>query len=129
AGRWHGPWRVRPWSGWMSVAGVVTPYEADQVLLVLRELPVAPQDARVEIDFETGRADGWTFEGAAFGGRPVPNGPAGKLPWPAGGGGRFLLSSAGRRGTLQASGEAHSPEIHVRAGDVVHLRRGYAGER
>lgn len=129
AARWHGPSRVRPWSGWMSVAGVVTPYEADQVLLVVRELPVAPQDARVEIDFENGRADGWAFEGAAFGGRPVPNGPAGKLRWPAGGGGRFLLSSAGRRGTLQASGEARSPEIEVRAGDVVHLRRGYAGER
>jgi hypothetical protein len=127
AARWHGEARVRPWSGWMSVAGVVTPYEADQVLLVRDDLPPAPERALLVVDHEDGTAAAWSFTGTAFGGRPVANGPLGKLPWPAGAGGRFLLSSAGRRGDLRATGTAETGAFEIHEADLLHLRVGFAG--
>lgn len=40
--RLRGEARVRPWSGWMSVAGVVTPYERDQLRYVAPGPPGPP---------------------------------------------------------------------------------------
>jgi hypothetical protein len=121
--RLSGDARVRPMSGWMSEAGVVTPYERDQVMLVPKGPRPRPADAIVIEDFESRRAAGFTFEGAAFGLGPVSP-PTGRLPWPGPFGGSYLLSSAGRRGDVRSTGVAISGTVSVRAGDRLEMLAG-----
>jgi hypothetical protein len=106
--RFHGDERVRPMSGFMSEAGMVTPHRADQLLLV----PLAPREppagGTVIADFEDGTIQGFAIEGRAFGRRPV-HGQAGKLPPIGPYGGEYLLSSAGASGDIAMTGTATSP--------------------
>ena len=125
--RFHGKDRVRPMSGYMSVAGMVTPYRADQLFLV----PVAPRlppgGGQVVADFEDGTAQGFTFQGSAFGRRPI-GGKAGKLPLVGPYGGEFLLSSAGRRGDPKLEGVATSPEFTLPDGGHLEFLLGTTGK-
>jgi hypothetical protein len=106
--RFHGEERVRPMSGFMSDAGMVTPHRADQLLLV----PIAPREpplgGTVIADFEDGTIQGFAIEGRAFGRRPV-RGQAGRLPPVGPYGGEYLLSSAGASGEPKLTGTATSP--------------------
>ncbi len=106
--RFHGDARVRPMSGYMSEAGMVTPHRVDQLLLV----PLAPREppsgGTVIADFEDGTLQGFAVEGRAFGRRPV-HGQAGKLPPVGPFGGEYLLSSAGPSGDPKLTGTATSP--------------------
>ena len=121
--RLSGDARVRPMSGWMSEAGVVTPYRSDQVMLVPKGERPRPPGAQVLEDFESRRAQGFAFEGTAFGRSPVSP-PTGRLPWPGPYGGSFLLSSAGRRGDVRLTGAATTPAFGVRTGDTLHMLLG-----
>lgn len=121
--RLSGEARVRPMSGWMSEAGVVTAYRRDQVMLVKKGERPRPQGTDVIVDFETHRAPGFSFQGRAFGRGPVSP-PNGRLPWPGPYGGGFLLSSAGRRGDVRLTGSATTAPFEVHAGDQLHMLLG-----
>ncbi len=121
--RLSGEARVRPMSGWMSEAGVVTPYRSDQVMLVRKGERPRPEGVEVLVDFESRRAEGFAFEGRAFGRAPVSP-PTGRLPWPGPYGGSFLLSSAGRGGDVRLTGTATTPPFGVRTGDRLHMLLG-----
>ncbi len=125
--RLHGQARVRPLSGYMSDAGMVTAYRRDQLLLVPRgPRPVSP-GTEVIADFESGTLDGFTPDGAAFR-RPIRRMPT-KLPVAGPYGGEFLLSSAGPRGSLQLTGEAVSAAFALPEAGHVELLVGFAGRR
>ncbi len=125
--RLQGAARVRPMSGWMSEAGVVTPYTADQVRMVPIAEREVPQGAEVIADFEDGTTQGFVAR-AGFAGRPV-HGFTGELPQPAGHGGEFWLSSAGARGKLDERGQARSAAITLPAGATIELLVGWLGRR
>ncbi len=124
--RLHGRDRVRPLSGYMSEAGMVTPYRNDQVLMVpIADRPLPP-GARVVADFEDGSMHAFALEGGAFR-RPV-RGWQGRLPPVGPYGGALLLSSAGIRASLELEGVAHSPAFTVARGECVELLIGTSGE-
>jgi len=123
--RRHGQQRVRPHSGYMSDAGMVTPYRRDQLLLVPKGPRLAPPRTEVIADFESGTLDGFTAEGVAFR-RPLRRLPS-PPPVPGPYGGEFLLSSAGPRGDLRLTGEAVSAPFALPAHGRVELLLGVAG--
>lgn len=117
--RLQGEDRVRPLSGWMSEAGVVTAYVADQVHMAPIVPASVPADAVVLADFEDGTLQGVRTRGG-FGRRPV-TGFTGELPQPAGYGGEFWLSSAGASGRLEEHGEAELGPIALAPGEAIQL--------
>ncbi|MBX7080094.1 MAG: hypothetical protein K1X88_12940 [Nannocystaceae bacterium] len=123
--RRQGRARVRPMSGWMSEAGVVTAYVADQVRMAPIIPAEIPEGAQVLADFEDGTLQGVTTHGG-YGRRPVA-GFTGELPQPAGYGGEFWLSSGGASGQLDAKGEAVIGPVSVAAGDALQLAVGVVG--
>jgi hypothetical protein len=128
AQRRQGKQRVRPMSGYMSVAGMVTPYRNDQLSFTLPSARPVPEGATVLGDFEDRSLRGWTTRGRAFGRRPVrsiwrdlpPVGPIG---------GEGLLSSAASSAGVKAVGEAHSPAFEVAAGGHIEMLLGAVGPR
>lgn len=125
--RLQGAARVRPMSGWMSEAGVVTPYAADQVRMAPIAVREVPGGAEVIADFEDGTTQGFVAR-AGFAGRPV-HGFTGELPQPAGYGGEFWLSSAGARGKLDERGQARSAAIALPAGASIELLVAWIGSK
>ncbi|MBC8071997.1 MAG: DUF2029 domain-containing protein, partial [Deltaproteobacteria bacterium] len=125
AERRQGEARVRPMSGWMSEAGMVTQYAADQIRMVPIVAREVPTGVRVLADFEDGTLQGVTSNGG-FGRRPV-SGFTGDLPQPAGYGGEFWLSSAGPQGRLEESGTAVIGPITMPAGSTLELLLGVLG--
>jgi glycosyl transferase family 87 len=122
--RRQGDARVRPMSGWMSDAGMVTPYVADQILMV----PIGSDPVRegVIVDFEDGTLQGVEAHGG-FGRRPV-SGFTGDLPQPAGYGGEFWLSSAGPQGRVEEKGTAIVGPIELAAGQTIACSIGALGK-
>jgi hypothetical protein len=125
--RLQGDARVRPMSGWMSEAGMVTAYTADQIRMVPITAAVVPDGVRVIADFEDGTLQGSSAHGG-FGRRPV-SGFTGDLPQPAAFGGEFWLSSAGAGGRIEVSGAAKIGPVAVNEGSVVMARIAVVGER
>ncbi|MEM6993528.1 MAG: hypothetical protein AAF721_23640 [Myxococcota bacterium] len=126
--RLQGGERVRPMSGWMSVAGTIGPYRRDQVVLVPKGQRERPEGVHVVADFESARLDGFSTSGRAFGRRPV-RGKSGKLPLPGPYGGEYLLCSAGRAGRVLDTGEAMSPVIELPEQGALRMLLGSTGRR
>ncbi len=128
ARRLHGSKRVRPMSGYMSDAGMVTRYRADQLQFVVAGPRPLPDGASVVADFESGRADGFTPQGAAFGRRATRSVNS---TFPAVGplGGRHYYSSAGTRGKLEATGLSRSAPFVLPRGGSVELLLGAVGKQ
>lgn len=120
--RLQGDDRIRPMSGYLSEAGMVTPHRADEVQFVPIVARSIAAGTQVFLDFEDGTLQGTTTHGG-FGRRPV-SGFTGELPQPAGTGGEFWLSSAGPAGRLEERGSADTPAIPVAAG--AHLEASVA---
>jgi hypothetical protein len=126
--RLHGQDRVRPMSGYMSDAGMVTRYRADQLMFApIADRPL-PEGATVVADFESGRADGFTPQGAAFGRRATRSVNS---TFPAVGplGGAYYYSSAGVRGDPKATGSARSATFTLPERGAVALLLGSVGKR
>lgn len=124
--RW-GAQRVRPMSGYMSEAGMVTPYTRAQVAFVPITPRTPPEGVTAVADFEDGSLDGFTTEGVAFGRRAVGSF---HLDQPAIGpiGGAYALSSAASRQGLKARGKATSPSFRLPRGGHVVALLGRAGK-
>lgn len=125
--RRHGARRVRPLSGYMSVAGMVTPYRRDQVGWVPKGPRPQPEGTTVIASFEGGALDGFEADGAAFR-RPV-RGPSSRRPAAGPYGGQWLLSSGGRGGRLPLRGSADSAAITLPAAGELQMLVGYTGRR
>ncbi len=120
--------RVRPWSGYMSEAGMVTPYVAPQVRLVATGERPRPAGASVLADFEQRTLPaGFRRRGGAFG---VPQ-PAvvGDLPILGPHGGELLMGSARGSAGLRATGVLESPVFQAPVGGTVELLVGTSGAR
>lgn len=124
--RRHRAGRVRPMSGYMSVAGMVTPYRGDQTKWTPIERRDPPEGGTVIADFEDGSLQGFAVGGFAFGRRPM-RGKAGRLPAVGPYGGEYLLGSVGRRGQLQLRGTATSPAFELPSHGRLELLAGMAG--
>ncbi len=126
--RLHGQQRVRPMSGYMSEAGMVTPYRADQLMFAPSAPRSRPPGTTVIADFESGRVEAFTRQGAAFGPRATRS-VNGTFPavGPVGGGSYY--SSAGPRGALKATGSARSAPFVLPEGGAVELLLGSVGTR
>ncbi|MCH9684636.1 MAG: hypothetical protein K0V04_24585, partial [Deltaproteobacteria bacterium] len=123
--RRHGAQRVRPWSGYMSDAGMVSRYRRDQLSFVPRGPRVAPPGTSIVADFESLTLEGFTKQGPAFA-RPQRGTPR-RLP-PAGPyGGDALLTSAGGSGRLNLQGSADSPVISLPQAGHVEMLVGFGG--
>jgi hypothetical protein len=126
--RW-GQRRVRPLSGWMSEAGMVTPWTGEQLLLVPAQVREVPEGVRVLADFEDGSLDGFEpVSGSAFGRRSVKSFNRGLPPIGPHGGAR-LLSSAASGTRLEAVGEVRSPAFVLNEGSTIELLLGTSGRR
>ncbi|KIG16793.1 Glycosyl transferase, family 2 [Enhygromyxa salina] len=126
--RWGGR-RVRPLSGWMSEAGMVTPWRGEQLLLGPSQPREVPAGVQVIADFEAGTLDGFeVVSGTAFGRRSVRSFSRGLPPLGPHGGAR-LLSSAASRKQLQGRGELRSAPFVLPAGGAVELLVGTTGRR
>ena len=126
--RLHGAQRVRPMSGYMSEAGMVTPYRADQLMFAPSAPRPVPEGATVIADFESGRAEGFDPDGAAFGGR-ASRSVGSTFPAVGPVGGTYYYSSAGLRGDLKAVGAARSKPFVLPEGGAVELLAGAVGKR
>jgi hypothetical protein len=117
-------------SGWMSDAGMVTPWTGEQLLLrpvVPPEPP--PNGVTVLANFEDGSLDGFeTVSGIAFGRRSVKSFTRGLPPIGPHGGAR-LLSSAASGKRLEAVGEVRSPAFLLVEGSTLELLLGTSGRR
>ena len=127
--RW-GRRRVRPLSGWMSEAGMVSPWRGEQLLLMPPQPRAVPAGVRVIADFEDGTLGGFeVVSGTAFGRRSVRSFSRGLPPIGPHGGAR-LLSSAASRSRLGAIGELRSaPFVLPATGGAVELLLGTSGRR
>ena len=124
--RLQGEDRVRPMSGYMSKAGMVTSYRQDQILMVpIGDRPM-PASGTIIADFEDGTVQGFEITGNAFGRAPV-RGIISRLPPVGPHGGQYLLSSAGRMGRLQGIGTATSPVIELPASGRLEALIGTTG--
>lgn len=129
AQRRFGDRRVRPLSGWMSEAGMVTPWRGEQLLLTPARPREVPSGVVVIADFESGGLDGFeVVSGLAFGRRSVPSINPGLPPIGPHGGGR-LLSSAASPKRLAARGEIRSPSFVLPESGAVELLLGTSGSR
>jgi len=126
--RLHGRARVRPMSGYMSEAGMVTPYRNDQLMFAPSAPRARPAGARVIADFESGRGEGFDAEGGAFGPRATRS-IATAFPAVGPIGGRYYYSSAGVRGDLKATGSARSAPFGLPEAGAVELLLGSVGKR
>ena len=117
--------RVRPMSGWMSEAGVVTAYRADQVQWGPPRTRPLPAGAQVIADFEEPRLSGFSFEGA-FPRQPI-TGMQGRLPAVGPMGDGRLLSSAGAQGRLELTGSARSASFRLPTRGSIELLAGTSG--
>lgn len=127
--RW-GHRRVRPMSGWMSEAGMVTPWTGEQLLLTPAPASEPPPEGVVVLaDFEDGTLDGFeTVSGLAFGRRSVKSFTRGLPPIGPHGGAR-LLSSAASGKRVEAVGEVRSPAFLLPGGGAIDLLLGTSGRR
>ncbi len=125
--RFSGNARVLPLTGYMSPAGMTTPWRGDQIVLEPLHARTRPSHAQVLADFEDGTLQGFHITGDAFGSRPC-HGLTGTLPAMGPVGGVYLLSSAGPRGDVALRGVATSASFTAIAGEVV-LHVGYIGKR
>ncbi len=125
--RLQGDARIRPMSGWMSDAGMVTAYTADQIRMAPIGPSVVPEGWHVLADFEDGTLQGVVAHGG-FGRRPV-SGFTGDLAQPAGFGGEFWLSSASAAGRIEERGEAQVGPVAMAAGSVLSARVCATGDR
>ncbi|PRQ08636.1 glycosyltransferase 87 family protein [Enhygromyxa salina] len=126
--RWGGQ-RVRPLSGWMSEAGMVTAWRGEQLLLAPPRPREVPEGVEVIADFEDGTLDGFEqVSGTAFGHGSVRSFSR-KLPPLGPHGGTRLLSSAASRKLLEARGELRSPPFVLPEGGAVELSLGTTGRR
>jgi hypothetical protein len=129
AERRFGDARVRPLSGWMSDAGMVTPWRGEQLLLTPARPREVPPGVTVIADFESGSLDGFELvSGQAFGRRAVPSIARGFPPIGPHGGAR-LLSSASSNSRLAARGEVRSPSFVLPEGGAVEVLLGTTGRR
>lgn len=121
--------RVRPMSGYMSVAGMVSPYRAAQLEYRLPQPRSLPAGATVVADFEDSTRQGFDLDGEAFGRAPVRSVHR-DLDAVAGAGGEYFLSSAASRRGLEAKGTARSaPFTLPAAGGRLELLIGRSGRR
>ncbi|MGH1345300.1 MAG: ArnT family glycosyltransferase [Nannocystales bacterium] len=125
--RLHGAQRVRPMSGYMSDAGMVTRYRADQLQFVPAGPRPLPEGTVVVADFESGRADGFTARGRAFG-RRATRSVNSSFPAVGPTGGRYYYSSAGLRGDLKATGSSRSAPFVLPRDGSVELLLGAVGK-
>ncbi|MFO7563488.1 MAG: glycosyltransferase family 87 protein [Enhygromyxa sp.] len=129
AQRRYGNDRVRPLSGWMSEAGMVTPWRGEQLLLTPARPREVPPDVVVIADFERGDLDGFEIvSGIAFGRRSAPSITPGLPPIGPHGGAR-LLSSAASPKRLEARGEVRSPSFVLPKGGALEVSLGTSGSR
>jgi hypothetical protein len=129
AERRFGDARVRPLSGWMSEAGMVTPWRGEQLLLTPARPREVPPGVTVLADFESGSLDGFeVVSGQAWGRRSVPSIARGFPPIGPHGGAR-LLSSASSNSRLAARGELRSPSFVLPEGGAIELLLGTTGRR
>ena len=120
--------RVRPWSGYMSEAGMVTPYRAPQVRLVETGERPRPAGASVLADFEERTMPaGFRRQGRAFGAPQAA--VVGDLPILGPHGGELLMGSARGSAGLSSTGTLESPVFQVPAGGALELLVGTCGER
>ena len=125
--RLWGSARVRPMSGWMSEAGMVTPWTGEQLLLVPASNREVPEGARVLADFEDGSSNGFEqVSGTAFGRRSIKSFVRGLPPIGPHGGAR-LLSSASSAKNISAVGEVRSPAFVLPEGGAIELLLGTTG--
>lgn len=125
--RRQGKRRVRPLSGYMSDAGMVTAYRRDQLEFGLPRPSEPPPEVTVIADFESGTLEGFESEGSAFT-RPQRGG-ARRLPMVGAYGGDWLLSSGGRSGRHALVGTTTSPVITLPELGWLQMRAGFAGKR
>jgi hypothetical protein len=125
--RFYGKRRVRPLSGWMSEAGMVTPWTGEQLLLVPAIDREVPEGVHVLADFEDGSLDGFeTVSGLAFGRRSVRSFTRGLPPIGPHGGARLLSSAAS--GKREAGiGEVRSPAFVLPESGAIELLLGTSG--
>ncbi|MFV8752122.1 hypothetical protein ACNOYE_16365 [Nannocystaceae bacterium ST9] len=127
--RLSGDDRVRPLSGWMSEAGMVTPWRGEQLLLVRGpawslELPAGAE--RIA-DFEDGGLAGFeVVAGVGFSRRAARSLESGMPPVGPHGGERLLSSATGPT-RLAAQGEVRSPPITIPKGGALELWIGSSG--
>jgi len=125
--RW-GEQRVRPMSGWMSEAGMVTPWRGEQLLLGPPRDRELPPGASILADFESGTFEGFeVVSGIAFGRRPSRGLSRRGLPPIGPHGGAYLLSSAASGRRQEAIGEVRSPPFRLPAGGALELLVGTSG--
>jgi hypothetical protein len=108
AARLHGDERARPMTGWMSRAGTLSEYTADQIMFAKVGSAKPVDGERVIVDFEGGSLAGTRTGGTAFGGRPVRS-LYGKQPAIGPLDGEFGLSSAATSLGVRARGTARTP--------------------
>ncbi|HVI02096.1 MAG TPA: glycosyltransferase family 87 protein [Enhygromyxa sp.] len=121
--------RVRPLSGWMSEAGMVTPWHGEQLLLTPARAREVPSGAVVIADFESGTLDRFeVVSGNAFGRRAASSLARGLPPIGPHGGAR-LLSSAATTERLAARGEVRSPSFVLPEGGAIEVLLGTSGRR
>nr|WP_255216059.1 glycosyltransferase family 39 protein [Pseudenhygromyxa sp. WMMC2535] len=128
--RLRGEDRVRPMSGWMSEAGMVTPWRGEQLLLVRQAPREVPEGVEVIADFESGRLEGFELgEGAAFGRNAARTFEPGLPPFGPHGGARLLSSVRGRNRESPTSlrGEVRSPVFSLPEGGALELLLGSVG--
>lgn len=126
--RLWGEQRVRPMSGWMSEAGMVTPWRGEQLLLVRPQPREVPAGVEVVADFEHGRHGFEVVRGDAFGRTGAASFQRNFPPVGPHGGSRFLSSAKSRR-RIRATGEVRSPVFELPAGGAVELLLGTTGTR
>ena len=118
--------RVRPLSGWMSEAGMVTPWRGEQLLLVREPMPTPELPAGAEriADFEDGGLDGFeVVSGLGFSRRAARGIESGVPPVGPHGGARLLSSAAGPT-RLRGQGEVRSPLLTIPRGGALELSIG-----
>ena len=125
--RLWGPARVRPLTGWMSVAGMVSPWRGEQLFLVPARAREVPVGAEVIADFETGRLDGFEVVSGRGFGRSAARSMQRGLPPVGPHGGARLVSSARSGPRLAGRGELRSPVFQLRAGGAVAVWLGTSG--
>jgi hypothetical protein len=115
--------RVRPMSGYMSEAGMVTPYSRPQLLFVPAAARPPVKGATLVLDFEDGSVRGLARTGRAFGTRPVrPLAGEARAVGPHGG--EFFLSSATASGRRKLVGSMTTDPIALRDGQSISLWMG-----